>query len=300
MMKKMFELQKDESGETIRINSSSLSILQSCKRKAHYLFDAQMSAGTSNAQYFGTIIHAALARWYMIMPEDRHGMSLSEIARQEFSRHGYVPDDDLRTVEVATRVMDSYQKETANDPYLVMRDYNGKPMVEWEFEFPLGHTPDGRKIIWFGTVDLVLKNTQTSEVVVMDHKTTRSLGMDFMHRWNPNHQVTGYLMGVANNLERPVNHAVINGLQIAKTVNRVMRIDSYRSVEDFEEFKETVSTEVWLYLQAKEAGLFPMAQANVCTGFGLCKFIDVCSTSKSNRHQLLAAATLNNIATQEA
>lgn len=260
-----------QEGNRLYVNSSSLSVIQSCLKKADYILNHGLVAPESTAASFGTRIHKAMEDFYS-KPAGRRP-SLVDLVRS--AMEGFIPTDDRRTVETALKMAEHYEESFKNDPWVVMRDLDEKPLVEREFSFLIQALPQ-IEVYWFGKIDLAVANPETGELAVMDHKTTSSVGRDFMARWNPNHQLTGYMLGVQSILNEPCNKAIINGLQVVKTKQNVVRLETTRTQQDFDDFRKTVMFYVTEFYKAKKMDFYPKAGGYTCGEFGGCSFIDSC------------------------
>lgn len=70
--KEMLTILEEDGRTTVRINYSSLSIIQSCARKSYYsLFRRLKSKQDSSALLFGTAIHKALETYYLAPRAER-------------------------------------------------------------------------------------------------------------------------------------------------------------------------------------------------------------------------------------
>jgi len=261
-------------GNRLYINSSSLALLQSCPKKADYIFNLGAEPKESAAMTFGTRIHSAMEEFYKTPVSGRTPNMLPEIMSR--AMEGFLSIDDKRTAETAIKMAKHYEESFSQDQWEVLSDEHG-PIVEREFKMFLVATAT-REIWWFGKIDMAVKSVVTGEIAIMDHKTTSSVGADFFSRWNPNHQITGYLLGLGHilNLEAPPQTAIINGLQVVKTKQNAVRIETRRTPEEFAEFKRVVLYYVGNYLCSMKAQFFPKVGGYACSSYGGCQFIDAC------------------------
>lgn len=270
------------------INASSLSLLQSCSRKAHYIFDHGFESKASAAAEYGTLIHEALASWYTLVPSSRTPAELVAAWKQFYEDSGFLPPDDKRTLETGISVLNQYAKAYGDDRWEVVLDESGEPIIEREFEFVMIDTP-AVQVKWFGTIDSLVQNRETGEIAVMDHKTSSSVGKEFCSRWEVNHQLTGYIMGAREALKMPVKKAVINGIQIAKTRSNIVRIETSRDANDFDELKQTVLQVLRQWTMMTDAKFYPMSSAFTCSAFSGCQFLEVCGVRSDYRAAVLAS-----------
>lgn len=279
----------EENGQTIvHINYSSLEILQTCKRKAYYALNRQLVSNEENqATLFGSAIHKGLEVWYS-QPRKSRNIELAISAFNEVSNPLRSLDlGDKRHPYNGEKILNTYFAKYADDPFEILSDSQG-PLVERSFEFVLYEEPN-LKVIYFGTIDAILRNVETNTILVCDHKTTSSLGSEFYNRIKPNHQYTGYIMGAKFALGIDTDLFLVNGLQVAKTKVDLARQVTQRTSEDFEELKGAVRWAVSDYLNAEKIGFWPQNSPNPCSMYGSCQYRSVCEVPTVIKENVLNA-----------
>ena len=292
----------------VKVNSSSISLIQLCKRKAHYVLNRELSSNEENAAtLFGSAIHKALEVWYCIPRDERRSSasnlastgscntsSNNESARDKAMRGFNAVAQPLGTLDIGDkrhpyngeRILDTYFKKYADDPFEILIDEKG-PVVERRLEAVLIDTPD-LKIIYFGTVDCILKDVQTGVVLVTDHKTTSSLGSDFYNRLKPNFQYCSYVWLAQQDLGLDTNMFMVNGIQVAKTkVDLARQVVTYDEC-DMLEWKAAVEWNVREWLKANEAQNFIMSTPDSCTMWGKCQFHDICAAPPMLKENMIS------------
>lgn len=303
-------------GQTIvKVNSSSLSILQSCGRKSFYELEQNWRPLAVQAPLVhGIAVHKAMQVFYMhegprTIPENfshvapllAHGHSAPEKHFLYDALLAYVeaaeplralPDTDARSLTSGIWVLEHYFRTYLNDQYVIHTDASG-PVVEREFETVLWEDAKLR-IVLFGTIDFVLRNTVTGEILTGDHKTSSRMGPDFFNRIKPNHQYTGYLLGAHRTLGVSSEHFLVNGIQSkARPLTArggpptFTRQITRRTPEDFAEFETSVRDAVGNYLRWQEEERWPLGSVDSCSMWGGCKFLDVCSAPNELRGNIL-------------
>lgn len=314
--KEMLSIERDGSQTLVRINSSSLSLIQTCPRKSKYiLHDGWQAKSGSTALTYGKAIHKALEVFYTLPREARvipsdfddaamlvvHGFDpavshpIYNVVRafvSEGESLRMLPDTDKRSLSSGIWTLGHYFKTYANDVYEIYSDENG-PVTERRFELVLRETADLR-IILFGTIDLVFKNSFTGSILPGDHKTSSQMGLDFLNRIKPNHQYTGYVMGVQRVLGLPTEDFLINGIQVKPrpltarggppTFTRQI---TRRTESDFAEFADAVEWAVRSYLNWQELNKWPLGNVDACSQWGGCGFLDVCAAPNELRQNIL-------------
>lgn len=327
--KEMLSAQKVEGKWWVRINYSSLSMIQDCMRKAYYgLHRRLVHADSSPALVMGSAVHKAMEIWYCSAIEERTKITnadrdiiheaLAAAERGEdpmaqswtgasiSSRVGAVigflskalplralPDTGARTLENGVAILNNYFNEYLGDRWAVLKDEHG-PVLERKVEAQLVDDKN-INIVAFGTIDAVMHDTTTGRVCVVDHKTTKSLGTDFLNRLKPNWQYCTYTWLANTALGLKVNEFMVNGIQVAKTVRKVNRQFVTFDTWDFQEMKAAILDAVLAYItslnvikgQEKPELFFPMSAPNPCTMWGGCEYLDVCNTSPELRENLL-------------
>ena len=321
--KEMISVRVEGDTTYVRINSSSLGVIQECMRKSQYLLDERWhSDNESPATIFGGAIHKALEVYYTGNPEDR---VLPDYEQMELMSYGHkvkkeetdlclratrafisgaaalnaLPETDKRSIQNGVYILYHYFKSFIDDPYVALVDEAG-PLVERDFTFRL-YSDEYLVIDYFGRIDLVVKHIKSGEVFVTDHKTSSVVGADFYNRLKPNHQYTGYLLGAIETLGIKPAGFLVNCLQVkAKPVTargtppNFPRQITTRDADDFEEFRAAVVDAVGAYLSAKSQEIWPLGYVNGCAMYGGCTFLSVCSAPKSLRQNVLKAKFTRN------
>lgn len=326
--KEMLTVRMDGGKTFVSINPSSLSILQSCPRKAYYYLNEgyRTAGGESPALTFGTAIHKALETFYLCAPSgERHlpadfrgraaalaaGADSAEFhllteehylfrAIGEFVTAAeplrILPDTDKRSIAGGIWTLTHYFETYLNDPYEIMQDDDG-PITERLFRSVIYDSTD-LQITLFGTIDCVLRHRVTGQILPCDHKTTSALGSEFFNRLKPNHQYSAYVLGVQAVLGFPnASEFLVNGIQVKPRPltsrggppNFTRQITT-RSAEDLNEFREVVITEVRRYLASCSANSFPLGPVDSCAMWGGCMYHEVCRSPESLRENILRAS----------
>lgn len=314
---------REENGKTlVRINSSSLGVIQECLRKSHYLLDQKWhSENEAPATIFGSAIHAALEVFYGGNMADR---KLPKLETMELMSYDHkveseetdlllratrafiekaqplkaLPESDKRSIQNGVYILHNYFKAFIDDPYVALIDERGS-FIERDFTFRLYDGPD-LEIDYFGRIDLAVKHSQTGEVLVADHKTSSVVGADFYNRLKPNHQYSGYLLG-AKSLGIKTDSFLVNCLQVKSkpvtargTPPHFPRQITTRDEQDYAEFKDAVVGSVRNYLSALAENSWPLGHVNACAMYAGCMFLQVCSAPKSLRENVLKAKFVRN------
>jgi len=314
--KEMISVTKLDDGRTkVRINSSSVSVIQECPRKANLLLHSRWRAEyESPATIFGSAVHKALEIFYSGPVEERilpkiedcellaygHGVPDGLVTRalagfiEKAQALSALPETDKRSIQNGVWILYHYFKTFIDDPYVAIVDEQG-PFVERKFSVAIHDCAD-LVVEYFGTIDLGVRHIHTGEVLVADHKTSSVVGNDFYNRLKPNHQYTGYLYGAREVFGLPTFGFLVNCLQVKEkpktsrgSLPHYPRQITTRDVFDFDEFKEAVVRAAKDYVNMLETNSWPIGPVNSCTMYGGCTFLSVCSAPKSMRENILSA-----------
>lgn len=315
--KEMLSFVKLPDGRTeIRINHSSYSLISLCKRKAHYaLGRGLVGKHESPATLFGRAIHGALEVWYTSPRASRrkassecddsialmeagqaplpHGRCVRCSAQARFldiaKSLGMLLDDDKRSLRNGTTILDAYFDHYADDPFSIMSDAAG-PICERRMELVLDDAEDAR-VTFFGTCDAVMQNESNGHILMCDHKTTSSLGSDFLNRINPSAQFRGYMAAFRKQWpEYNTRTFMVNGIQVAKTRQSFLR--QFVEIDDsaMAEWREALLDQAYDYwARVKMDGPYPMNQADACTSWGGCQYISICQVPAQLRENIIEA-----------
>lgn len=321
--KEMLSVFERDGRLVVRINYSSLDIIQTCPRKAQYVLKRKLrSSAEAPALVYGTALHKALEVFYSysgkerefpanfeknaelipsgVFPTEKHFLYDAVIAFcEKASALRALPESDKRSLSTGVWTLCHYFKTYLNDEYVIYSDDKG-PVTERSFTLPLvpnNPLPGGVLIELFGQVDFILRHERTGAILPGDHKTTSILGTDFFNRLKPNHQYTGYVMGAQLLLGDPsIDSFLVNAIQVKpRPVTargqppHFTRQVTKRSAEDIEEFHDVVANAVASYLDWDAQGVWPLGPVGSCTTYGGCNFLDVCGSPKSIRENILSS-----------
>jgi len=319
--KRMLEVERDGAQTLVRINSSSLSLIQSCPRKSYYtLKEGWRAKSGSPPLLFGSAVHKALEVFYSHSREKRldnampphfddHAMTIAHghaapddhflykavaafVAAAEPLR--MLPDTDKRSLSSGIWMLGHYFKTYLNDAYVIHRDAAG-PITERSFCVPLLDLGD-LKVELHGQIDFMLRNEATGELICGDHKTSSQMGNEFMNRLKPNHQYTGYLFGAREVFKLNCENFMVNGLMVkARPLTArggpptFLRQITRRTPEDFAEFNDVVEEAVRSFLRWDSRNVWPLGSVDACAMWGSCTYLDVCSAPNELRNNILEA-----------
>lgn len=312
----MLSIRIEGTKTVVRINSSSLGVIQTCPRKSMYVLHERWRAKQgAPALIYGHAYHKALEVFYTY-PGSERSIPHNFTEHADLIGRGYaapeehflydavkafvadaqplaaLPDDDKRSIPSGIWSLSHYFNSYINDNYVIHRDAAG-PVIERPFTYVIFESATLR-IELFGTIDFILRNTITGEILPGDHKTTSMMGNDFMARVKPNHQYTGYLLAAQQVLGIESQNFLVNGIEVKakpKTARggppKFIRQITRRTEEDMTEFRHVVTQAVSDYLGWKDAGLWPLGPVDACSMWGGCQYHDVCAAPFQLRDNIL-------------
>jgi len=311
----------------VRINSSSLSLMQECWRKSFLVLEEQRQARVeSAATLYGTAIHAALEVFYAAPRADRvlpKGFArtvdlMGAGARSDDEADFLVlrairkfleiaqplaafPPANKRSLSTGAWTLMHYFENFIDDPYEIMLDVAGKPMVEKKCEALVIDEPN-LKVTLFGTIDCILRNPINNTILITDHKTSSVVGEQFYNRLHVNHQYSCYVLLSQLALGIQTDKFLVNCIQVKvrPTTSRGLpphfpRQVTTRSPEALEDFRTALAYNIRQFLalreEAKTKGedAFPLGHVGSCAAYNGCQFLRVCGAPKSIRNNILTS-----------
>lgn len=314
--KEMLSVRKEGDKYFVRINSSSLSIMQSCARKSWYSLHRELkSRSESPALTFGKAIHKAMEVFYSQPRGERTiPKNFEEYAKTMAFGHeppekhflydaikafmteaeplANLPDTDKRSLVCGAWILSHYFKTYIDDIYEIYCDEQG-PFVERLFSCDL-YEDDQVKIELFGQIDFVLQHSANKTIIPGDHKTVSYLGADFYNRVKPNHQYTGYVIGAQRVFGISSSSFLVNGIQVKSipktkqgTNPNFVRQITDRSELDIAEFTDSVVAATKNYINWLETDIWPLGHVDICAQWGGCQYQEICSAPANLRENIL-------------
>lgn len=303
----------------VRLNSSSLGVIQECLRKTKYsLHEKWHPEAEGPATLFGSAIHSALEVYYTGNLDERR---LPKLETLEMMSYGHtaegeetdlllrttrafikkaaplapLPEGDKRSIQNGVWLLHEYFKKFLDDPFVAHRDDSG-PYVERSFTLPYAST-SRVDIELFGTIDFVFRNSLTGDFLPGDHKTTSSLSFgdsSYYDREKPNTQYTIYTLAANRILGVKTEDFMVNVFEVKarpKTARgsgpSFPRQITKRTEDDFTELEEIIHDSVDRYLYAIDHDRWPLGPVDVCGKYGGCSYRQVCASPKSLRGTIL-------------
>lgn len=275
-------LRKSDSGW--HVNNSGLDLIQTCARKGYYASLKPEFQNASLARDFGTCLHRGLECFYAThlspnyKPDDV--FTIFEAKHRELILTESSHENREYSIENGKKILKNFTEVYSNDDWELYLDAQG-PIIEREFEFKLADN-----LFFFGTIDLVLQNRTSKEICAFDHKSTKTLS-GFENRADTSHQLSGYIWALQQ-MGIQCKMGAFQGIQVAKTVNKILRVFTYRNEEQIEEWKDWVGTVITYYhQQLKHLDMPVMNGSSACYAYGGCQYLSACAAPKSKRLEVL-------------
>lgn len=141
-------------------------------------------------------------------------------------------------------------------------------------ELPIAHPDTGEPIIYAGRFDM-LGVYQNDMLVVYDDKTASQLGQSWSSKWRLASQFTGYTWA-AKQYGFDVQAVVVRGVSILKTQYGTAEVISYRPQWMIDRWYEQLLREITRMIDDYKSGQWMLAQADACSSYGGCMFVDLC------------------------
>jgi hypothetical protein len=285
------------------LDNSFMETLTTCARQAQYYYiDKKRLADQKSALFFGGAIHSALELRYRyagrinpsVLPRAQRNL-LKQIFDQST-----IGLDDYRNYAYACSLIEGYNKRYPSEPFRLMVDPKGWPLVEQSFAIELCRLrvpdwvhPSGYVvIIYTGKIDMIV---EWDGLFNWDHKTASIMGAGFFEeqRMSPQHE--GYMWAAQKVFHTMLEGYVINGIRTrppAKSRDAVIGDDFQRDKvylpqERLVEWERNTIVLLDEFLMRYALGYMPM-QKKWCVGkYGRCSYYEVCSLPAESRPLML-------------
>ncbi|MDR3572247.1 MAG: PD-(D/E)XK nuclease family protein [Anaerolineaceae bacterium] len=296
-------------------DSTSLGWLKTCPRLYQYIMIDGWSGGEESPHLrFGIEFHAALELFDRLMAQGssrRDALNATLGATLQCIRD-WSPDREskaghYKNPESLIGLIIDYLDNFSDDPCKTYIKADGTPAVELSFRFELdwgpaswecfpGNADDterlditpGQPYLLSGHLDRVVDFND--QLLVMDRKTTTTtLGAYYFNKYEPNNQMSLYILAGRILLQAPIRGVIIDAAQIKLTEpNAFARGFTYRTEDQLEEWLSDLHSLLTMNEIYAENNYWPMNDT-ACDNYGGCRFREICSKSPSVREKFLAA-----------
>lgn len=289
------------------IDNSFLEWLTTCPRGCEYnRLRKRIPAADRPSLNFGTAIHAALEHRYRYHQANIPDLELEKAQAQileECFRQKPPPEDDFRNLNWAIEVNHKYNEHTSFEPFNLLLDNEGKPLVELSFALPLyvyEASPTKRiQIYYTGRIDL--PTMWDGQIIVGDHKTTSILGTTFFDDLRVSPQQVGYCWAFQKLTGKKVSGFFINAIRVrpapakpkggfeAWWAESFQRHKEYLLPHTLEEWHTNVIALIDEFFWHYSRQFFPQKKKWCCGKYGRCQYYDVCDTPPNHRGLMLSS-----------
>jgi hypothetical protein len=154
---------------------------------------------------------------------------------------------------------------------------DGKVAVEFKFAIPIpgvNHPETGEPLLYAGRFDMFGKFQDMT--LIVDDKTTSSLGASFMNKWKLRGQLTGYVWG-AREYGYPVAGAAIRGISILKNSFGTAEVLEMRPDWQVETYLSQLQRDARRMIAHWKEGRWDQVFADACESYGGCMFQRLCT-----------------------
>jgi hypothetical protein len=162
------------------------------------------------------------------------------------------------------------------DPIQPLRDAEGNVTSEFSFAIPtrIQH-PSGDPFLYVGRFDLLGRYAENDLLVVLDDKTTGSLGSYWLRQWDMRGQFMGYIWALQR-LGYDVHHAVVRGVGLLKTDINFATVPLEYPQHLLERWEEELYHTLEMMKLFASTGHWPYSFADACSSYGGCPMQDLC------------------------
>lgn len=286
-------------------DSTSIGLLKRCPRLYQYMqIEGWSPPGEAIHLRFGIEVHKVTQEYDQAKAAGMsHNEAVHEVVHNLLKRiYDWHPEPTTDSEKIKSkanliRAAVWYMDEYKDDPAKTMMKDDGSAAVELSFRFELdwgssvvekdvnGHIKAHQPYLLCGHLDRVVEFADG--YYVMDRKsTTTTPGSYFFNQFEPDNQMTLYILASQVILEATIKGVIIECWQIAVGFSRFVRGFTYRTNEQLEEWLKDLKT--WLEKAEDYAieGYWPMNDT-ACDKYGGCRFRQICSKSPPVREQFL-------------
>jgi len=241
-------------------SSSSISDMMGCPKLFYFNWVKNLESKEEKPSLmFGRVFHEVLKCWYKTGNKE-----------EAVKLFGDIPShiaDDHRTSGWGEAIFKQYIERYKVEPYEVV-------YLEKQFIVEIGDR------LYAGTMDEIAK--WNGLIYVVDHKTTKSLGLSFFDGFRPHPQIDGYCFA-CKEIVGECAGAVINGISVAKNPKeRFQRYPSSRTNKELERWKEIFTDWTTDIERCLDTGKWRM-NTSYCSRWGKCKYWELCVYGEDQR-----------------
>ena len=251
---------------------------------------------------FGSTVHRGLETRYKVCGRDEvtpDATSMIEAAMHGWLESSPQPENDFRNFDHACKMLRVYNQIYRKEGFTILKNSNGKPIIEASFALPFGRVMD-TPIIYSGKIDLGIEDN--NGIWSHDHKTAFQFGDTFTKQMSMDGGQIGYCWALGQATGRRPAGYIIDAIRVRKPSVRASftgeapidatdftRTPYYVTPDMIEEWKSDVLAIITDIFLAHSRNHFPRHRWQCTNKFGPCDYFDVCSTPRAQRHLVLAS-----------
>lgn len=226
---------------------------------------------------FATGIEAARKAFYVEKqsPDDAVAAGVGALLTAYGDFH--CPEDSAKSATRMAGALEHYFSvwRLGIDSLEPMKFADGGIGVEYDFAIPLPlkHPVTGDPILYSGRMDCL--GLYNGVPVVVDEKTTSSLGASWLKQWEMRAQFTGYIWA-AREQGIKIDAALIRGISILKTKYDTAEVLTYRPKHMVDMWFEQVCRNIERAMKMWEEGWWDYNFNHGCIEYGTCSLTDIC------------------------
>lgn len=267
------------------VDSSMVATFRACPRKFYLTYCHNLKPrGTSIHLAAGSAMAAALHA-----ARQAQGASASPLSQEELleasmgpflTEWGSCPSDPEhpKNIHNTFYALELYLERfhPFYDPIQPLRGADGRITSEYSFAIPLTSThPRGDPFIYVGRFDLLGRYAENDLLVVLDDKTSGSLGSYWLRQWDMRGQFLGYLWALRS-LGYDISHVVVRGVGLLKTDILFQTVPLEYPSFLIERWQVELYNTLELMKLCFSENHFPYSFGDACSSFGGCPMKDLC------------------------
>lgn len=313
------------------VDNSFLEQLQQCPTMLKYnQIERRVLASSKPSLNFGSALHLALEHRYrnfgtdlqdLLVKSDCESQQAELLAR--FFSENPAPEDEYRNLNWAMELVKQYNNRYPIEPFNLLSDAEGKPLVELTFAVPFlavdketfevriitslkDLRPNEFALIYCGKVDLPI--LWDSHLFTMDHKTTSRLGDSFWEEQKVSPQHFGYCWAFKRLLGQQPLGFVINAIRTKEMAAKPKGGAAAFWEETFQRNKEYISVDGWQFDEWEKntialieefffylkKGYFPMKRKWCMGKYGKCQYYEVDYAPPHQRMEYLQSSAFED------
>lgn len=275
----------------IYIDSTMMATFRSCQRKFYnnYIINKVLDGNNVHLTAGGAIAHAmdTVRKLQFGKPpiqiDELMGLAFKPFVEKWGDLD--VPMDQAKNIHNCLWALEEYLRHyhPATDPVQPLARADGTPTTEFTFAVPLPiHHPNGDPFVYCGRFDLLGRYTFNDLLVVLDEKTSGSLGAAWARQWDMRGQFIGYVWA-CQQLGYNVKDVLVRGIGIYKTEPKLLAVPTAYPTHLVDRWYKqlllTLEKLVWCYTYDQWDYDF----ADACSSYGGCPYQPMCLSSVPER-----------------